>query len=104
MISEWRPLMLSLLTASSPACVVLRSISSRDRFTYSSMLAGWILPSRTSASRALRAISRRTGSNDERRDLAPHGVERREEHELGRLVDQQRDARRGLERLDVAAL
>src|SRR5665213_991211 len=35
-------------------------------------------------------------------DLAPHGVERREQDELGRLVDLERHARRRLEGLDVA--
>ena len=38
------------------------------------------------------------------RDLAAHGVEGRQEDKLGRLVDQERDAGRRLEGLDVAAL
>src|SRR5580658_4297464 len=37
-------------------------------------------------------------------DLAPHGVERREEDKLGRLVYLQRDSGRRLEGLDVASL
>src|ERR1017187_1547916 len=37
-------------------------------------------------------------------DFAAHGIKRREEDKLGRLVDQQRDSRRGLEGLYVAAL
>ncbi len=37
-------------------------------------------------------------------DLAAHGIEGRQEDELRRLVDEQGDAGRGLERLDVAPL
>ena len=38
------------------------------------------------------------------RDLAAHGIEGRDEHHLRRFVDEQRDARRGLEGFDVATL
>ena len=57
--------MFSRATASSPACVVVRSISSCARFTNSSIVAGWMRPSRTSASSATRATSRRSGSKDD---------------------------------------
>ena len=65
MISGVQAVDLSRVTASSPACVSSSSISSCARLTNSSMLAGWMRPSLTSASRAVCAISRRTGSNDE---------------------------------------
>ena len=69
MISGCSPLMFSFVTASSPAWIVTRSISSAARFTNSSIEAGWIRPSFTSASSADRATSRRTGSNDEIRTI-----------------------------------
>ena len=58
----------------------------------SSIRAGWIRPSATSFSSVMRAASRRTGSKQ------------RQHHGLGRVVDDEVHAGRGLERADVPAL
>mgnify|MGYP003693834893 CR=1 FL=1 len=68
------------------------STSSRTFATTSSMRAGWMRPSATSR------------SSDTPRDLAAHGIERRQDHRLGRVVDDHVDAGDDLERADVAAL
>ena len=77
--------------ARRPPCTAPRSRRSHLATT-SSMRVGWMRPS------AISRVERQLG------DLAPHRVEAGDDHRLGRVVDDQVDAGRRLERADVAAL
>ena len=92
MISAGRPGTPASYAACSPAWRMTSSTSARALATTSSIRPGWIRPSAISLVSAIRAISRRTGSKPQSDDR------------LGRVVDDEVDARGLLEGPDVAAL
>ena len=91
--SGWMPWMPVSKVARSPSLLMICCRPRGLAFsTISSMRAGWMRPSTISFSSAIRAISRRTGSNDGQGDR------------LRRVVDDEVYAGQRLERADIAAL